>query len=329
MAVELDRIVPTVDLVHTHLPFNYPCFAAARAAFRHGKPLFYHQRGVFDSERLRFRSVKKLPYIRLIERPILRRATTLIALTTAEEHSYRRLGVSTPCRIIPNGIDVRKYAPQQSTDLIQPLGIRPDHKVILFLSRIHPIKGAHTLLDAFFQMQEIEPDALLVLAGPDEFGLEAKFKRRALASKLKGKVIFPGMVQGELKLQLLRRADLFCLPSDAEGFSMAILEAMASGTPVLISPGCHFPEVHAYRAGRIAPPHAGALANALAEMLRDPGELKAMGVRARSLVASNYTWDSVANATVDAYIEGIARHRMQQRAIPQYDRSAHDRARFR
>src|SRR5215472_9005324 len=71
MATALDRIVPSVDAVHTHLPFNYPTYAAARAAFNHGKPLFYHQRGVFDPERLRFRSLKKSLYLKLFEIPIL------------------------------------------------------------------------------------------------------------------------------------------------------------------------------------------------------------------------------------------------------------------
>src|SRR5687768_6162836 len=48
MAPALDSLTPTVDLVHTHMPFTYPSLAASRAAFRHGKPLFYHQRGVLD-----------------------------------------------------------------------------------------------------------------------------------------------------------------------------------------------------------------------------------------------------------------------------------------
>jgi hypothetical protein len=59
MAKELDKIVPFMDLVHTHLPFIYPTVAAAKAAHLHHKPLFYHQRGVFDPARLSFRSLKK------------------------------------------------------------------------------------------------------------------------------------------------------------------------------------------------------------------------------------------------------------------------------
>ena len=80
MREALSRLVPTCDLVHTHLPFIYPTYAGARAAFAHRKPLFYHQRGVFDPERIKFRALKKTLYLKFIEIPILRKATTLIAL---------------------------------------------------------------------------------------------------------------------------------------------------------------------------------------------------------------------------------------------------------
>ena len=251
MAQVLDRLVPGVDIVHTHLPFIYPTYAAARAAFRYGKPLFYHQRGGFDPERLKFRSLKKALYIRLIEMSILKRATTLVALTDAEAAHYARLGVGTPCRVIPNGIDAGAYSAPGDLASLRRLGVDERHTVVLFLGRIHPIKGADRLLEAFLQVKLDLPDALLVLAGPDEFGLEGRLRHRTDAAGLARSVIFPGMVEGVTKNQLLARADLFCLPSTAEGFSMAVLEALASGTPVLLSPGCHFPEVEQAGAGRI------------------------------------------------------------------------------
>ena len=209
MSQMLDRVVPTVDVVHTHLPFVYPTYASAHAAFRHRTPLFYHQRGVFDPERLKFRSLKKTLYLRLVELPILRRANTLIALTSAEAANYSRLGVTTPCRVIPNGIDAGAYAGRYDPGLLEPLGIRPDHTVILFLGRIHPIKGADRLLEAFLRIQPAVPLAVLVLAGPDEFGLEIRFRQRVDRVGMSGRVIFPGMVQGRLKTTLLARADLF------------------------------------------------------------------------------------------------------------------------
>src|SRR5215467_13629507 len=117
MGQHLTSVTRKFDLVHTHLPFIYPTYAGARAANAFGKPLFYHQRGVFDSERLKFRPVKKLLYINALEKRIMRRATTLIALTDAEVQSYRNLGIRTRCSIVPNGIDSSSYRTQPRGEL--------------------------------------------------------------------------------------------------------------------------------------------------------------------------------------------------------------------
>jgi glycosyltransferase involved in cell wall biosynthesis len=314
MAVALKESVPKTDVVHTHLPFIYPTVAAARAAFRHRKPLFYHQRGVFDPARLQFRALKKRVYMRMVEIPILRRATLLIALTDAETASYRRLGVRTPVRVIPNGIDPAALRCDGDTTAISELGISAEHTVVLFMSRIHPIKGADRLLEAFLQVAQTCATAVLVLAGPDEFGLEEAFRTRVAGTGLEQRVIFPGMVVGEMKKRLLTRADLFCLPSDAEGFSMAILEALAASTAVLISTGCHFDEVQRAQAGYVVDPSVENLRVALCDLLPDRARLRAMGERGAALVRTSYTWDRVAEQTLDAYLEGIALHRAASRA---------------
>jgi glycosyltransferase involved in cell wall biosynthesis len=309
MREAMRKVVPACDLVHTHLPFIYPTFAGARAAFEHRKPLFYHQRGVFDPERIKFRALKKTLYLRFIEIPILRKATTLIALTAAEVASYRRLGVETPCRIIPNGIDVPDATTLSTTDDLERMGIQDRDTVLLFMSRVHPIKGADKLLTAFLTLAGAHPEAVLVVAGPDEFGLETQFREQVARAGVRARVVFPGMVQGELKQRLLARADLFCLPSDAEGFSMAILEALAASTAVLISPGCHFDEVVDAGAGRVVAATADALALALRSLLADRQELRVMGERGRDLVRARYSWETIADEFVATYEEGISRFR--------------------
>jgi len=307
MRDQLEHVVPTVQVVHTHLPFVYPTFAAARAAFRHQKPLFYHQRAAYDPGRLRFRTLKKRLYIAAIERPIMRKAAALIALTSAEQESYRALGVDTPCRIIPNGIDVTQYQTVPDVGAGARWGIPAGARVILFMSRLHANKGADKLLRAFLQVQARFPEAVLVMAGPDEHGLERQLRLVVEEAGLTGRVIFPGMIGGSEKRDLLARADLFCLPSEGEGFSMAVLEALASGTPVLLSPGCHFPEAQAAGVGRTAPTEPAALAIVLSEMLQEPAALQSMRSRAREFVTQNYSWERVADQTLDAYAEGIDR----------------------
>lgn len=314
MRQALREFVPKVDVVHVHLPFVYPTMAAARAAFRFDRPLFYHQRGVFDPARLRFRSLKKNAYISLVERPILRRATTLIALTEAERQSYRLLGVDTPCTIIPNGIDLPELSALTGAqdEWLGSLGIGPSHKVVLFMGRLHPIKGADRLLDAFVRIAADIPDAHLIMAGPDEFGIQQGFLNKTRELNLAGRVSFPGMVEGDLKRALLLRANLFCLPSDAEGFSMAILEALSHAVPVMISPGCHFDEVEAAGAGWVVDTDVSFMADALREHLADGDHLRHCGMLGRRLVESHYSWDTVADQMLSAYEEGISRHESMQ-----------------
>lgn len=315
MPAALAEIASKVDLMHTHMPFVYPTHATARAAFRARLPLFYHQRGVFDPARLKFRAMKKRLVLELIEKPILRRATTLIGLTEAERESYAALGVKTPCEVIPNGIHLPKpIDPAADADVLAPLGIESHHQVVLFMGRLHPIKGADRLLEAFICMAMRMPNALLVLAGPDEFGLEASFASHANAAGIAERVRFPGMVSGALKTALLNRANLFVLPSDAEGFSMAILEALAHETAVLISPRCFFPEVEGAGAGFVVEPTVTELERAMEGLLAHPLRLAAMGQAGRALVATQYTWNSVASRMVETYEEGIARFRAESQS---------------
>jgi glycosyltransferase involved in cell wall biosynthesis len=305
----LDAAVPHADLVHTHLPFAYQTYAGARAAFRHRKPFFYHQRGVLGPHHLAFRSLKKRAYLALLEKPLLRRATTLIALTEAEVRSYRQLGLSVPCAVVPNGIDARAFDGSCDHRFFEQWGIRPGHSVVLFLGRVHPTKGADLLLEAFARISAAVPDARLILAGPDEFELAASFRSRAHSLGLAQRVVFPGLVHGEAKRQLLLRADLFCLPSLAEGFSMAVLEALAARCAVLLSPGCNFPEVQAAGAGLVVPRDAHAIATSLQHLLSAPECLRQMGEQGRALVQSQYSWEQITDRMVEVYQEGIERHR--------------------
>jgi glycosyltransferase involved in cell wall biosynthesis len=307
MRREIDRQVPSQDVVHTQLPFAYPTWAVGAGARRWTRPLFYQQRGVFDPERLRFRSVKKRIIIRLLERPLMQAAAALIALTSSEVASYRALGAQGPCEVIPNGVEVAEYrteAPKGSAILT---GTAADDLVILFLGRLHPIKGADRLLEAFLQIGPRFPKARLIMAGPDEWGLQKAFESRVRASGCGDRVAFPGMVTGESKLDLLARANVFCLPSDGEGFSIAVLEALASATAVLLSPGCHFPEAEAAGAGWIVEATAEALADRLSALLAQPGLLREMGTRGRELVLRSYSWERVVNRLEDVYREGLDR----------------------
>jgi glycosyltransferase involved in cell wall biosynthesis len=301
MKDQLIKIMPEVDIVNTQLPYNYPTYIAGRVARQFKKPLFYHQRGDFDPVRLKYRGLKKRLYIRFVEMPNLRYATGLVALTERESESYRLLGLKNPIHIIPNGIHTNKMKQVPTENFSQIFNIPSDSVVILFLGRLHVLKGANQLIEGFLKIQEKIPESVLIMAGPDQHGLQASFIDQVKQANLIDRVIFPGMVSGETKSNLLARADLFCLPSSGEGFSMAVLEALASQTAVLLSPGCYFPEVATADAGLIVDPNPDAIGEALIKMVSSPERLKQMGAKGIALVRERYTWDYVTDQLLKMY----------------------------
>jgi len=289
----LRPMLPSVDIVHTQMPFVYPTQAAARLAIAGRTPLFYSQRGVFDPSRLRFRGVKKSIYIRLVERPIMRAAAGLVALTPEEVRSFQALRVDNPIHLVPNGIDVRRFRRSAHPDTLAEMGISDTHKVILFMSRLHELKGPDLAVDAFIAIADRHPDAVLVVAGNDEQNLLPGLRARIADQNLTDRFITPGMVTGDRKLDLLARADVFMLPSIGEGLSMAILEALASGTPVIISRECNLPIVAEKGAGVVVDRSTVEFAGALSRFLSDRSMLEEASEQAYVLARDHFGWTPI------------------------------------
>ncbi|MFQ3667054.1 MAG: glycosyltransferase [Sphingomonadaceae bacterium] len=305
----LDGSMSKCDIAHAHLPFCYPTLALGRAAHRAGVPFCYHQRGVFAPERLAWRSVRKRLWLQTIELPLCRKATCLFALTPAEVESYRALGLTNRIELAPNGVDLASLAKGVPPEWLARLD--GDVEILLFLGRIHPLKGVDALLDAFILLAGARPRCHLVLAGPDEVGIVRELRTRAANAGVLERLHTPGLVTGAAKAALLARADLFVLPSSAEGFSMAILEALAASTAVIASPACHFPELEAEGAGLIAEPEGPALAEAAGRLLADQAMRRRMGEAGHRLVQQRYAWDSIVDRFEAIYMDVVAQHRRE------------------
>ena len=108
-------------------------------------------------------------------------------------------------------------------------------RVLLFFGRIHEKKGCDLLLRAFAKVASSDDDIRLVFAGPDQTGWVGELKALAETLKISAKVVWTGMLSGDLKWGILRVAEAFVLPSHQENFGIAVAEALSCGTPVLIS----------------------------------------------------------------------------------------------
>ena len=185
------------------------------------------------------------------------------------------------------------------------LAARPEiagKKVVLFLSRIHYKKGIFNLIEAWRTVSEQDPHAHLVIAGGDFANTEAKAREMVKAYSLSGRVTFCGVVHGREKLELLSAAHLFCLPSYSEGLSVAVLEALSMGVPVVVTKACNIDGVDSSAAGFVTSNHPGELSEALLTGLSLGGaEWKCMSARAQNLARERYHWSRIGGMMASVY----------------------------
>ena len=125
-------------------------------------------------------------------------------------------------------------------------------RILLFLGRLHPKKGCDILIESLPRQSDSENPVSLVLAGPDQIGWEKHLRARVAHLDLGSRVVFTGMLRGEMKQAAIASADAFILPSHQENFGMSVVEALAAGLPVLISDRVNiWREIEAEHAGYV------------------------------------------------------------------------------
>jgi glycosyltransferase involved in cell wall biosynthesis len=139
-------------------------------------------------------------------------------------------------------------------------------RFFLFLSRIHRKKGCDLLLEAFGRLARLDLD--LVIAGPDEEGLQPQLEAQARRLGIHGRVHWTGMLEGDAKWGALRAAEAFVLPSHQENFGVAVVEALACELPVLISDKVNiWPDIQNDEAGIVNPDTAEGTYRSMAALL--------------------------------------------------------------
>ncbi|MBX3437495.1 MAG: glycosyltransferase [Planctomycetaceae bacterium] len=296
------RAVAEHDIVHNHSLWMLPNSYSARAAFTLHKPLIITAHGALEPWALSNASWKKQLVGAMFQRSELLRADCLQTNSRAEIDGLRRYGITAPVAVIPNGVDLPVLDQPAARHLLEAR--HPDlanKRWILFMARLHVKKGIEHLLRAWAQLAASHPDWQLVVAGPDN-GFEAASKAIVSSLSIDSRVTFTGNLQGDLSRAARQGAEIFAQPSFSEGFSMAILEAMASRCPVLITPGCNFPEAADAGAGLIVAPDVESTADGLARLLEmSDAERQQMGERGRQLIERGFTWDRVAKKTLELY----------------------------
>jgi glycosyltransferase involved in cell wall biosynthesis len=156
-------------------------------------------------------------------------------------------------------------------------------KLALFVGRIHPKKGCDLLIAAFAGVLAQHPEWHLVIAGPDQVGLQEKLMQAARRLGVSSRITWTGLIAGSMKWGALQAAELFVLPSHQENFGIVVAEALAAGVPALISNKVNiWREIEADRAGLVAEDTLAGLSELFRSYLNLPQDEKlAMRHRAR------------------------------------------------
>lgn len=300
------RHVPDYDLVHVHAVFSYSSLPASFFALRAGAPYIITPHGILRSWGVRNRRplLKRLSF-HLIERRILRHAKLIHYTSEQERLEGAELGVRTPSAVIPLGIGLSTFErlPDPGTFRRLHPGLA-GRTLLLFLSRLNPIKGLDLLLPALARVRQAQPDVALVLAGRGVPDYEGWLRARVRELGLEADVVFTGFLETEQKLAALAECDLFVLPSYSESLGMAVVEAMACGKPVVVSDQVAIHrEIVGAEAGLVVPCQVEALAEGIARLAGDIQLRWRLGENGRRLARERFSLEAMTTELVQVYTE--------------------------
>lgn len=295
------------DIVHLHNFRSYQNLVAQKYAKKfdipyvlqaHGSVLPFFEKGFL-----------KRIYDLVWGNGILKHAAKALALTAVEAGHYGQMGIETDrIEIVPNGIDVSNYGDLPGKgEFKKRHRITSDERVVLFLGRLHRIKGVSLLLNAFAELRKCMDDVKLVIVGPDH-GVLAALKQQVKDLRIDNSVMFTGPIYGRDKLEAFVDAEVFVLPSIYETFPLTVLEAWACGTPVIVTDRCGIVD-YVKKVGCVVEFDADELHRSLLAVLEnDPWRTQASKL-GRELALRQFSWYSITDQLEALYHQIVSKQK--------------------
>lgn len=277
------------DLVHIHALFSFTSVVAALAAQRRGVPYVVRPLGSLSEDRRRTgRPYLKRHSFRWLEGPIIRRASSVHFASEVERLHAEALGHPIRSAVIPLAVDTFDRPAVQGLSSLLPE--TANNRVVLFLSRLDPIKNIEALISAFAAVEREIPRLHLVIAGSGKAAYVAKLKEMASRAGITSSVTWPGHVQDEFKAVLLQGASAFVLPSYSENFGVAVAEALAAGLPCIVSQGVALGrQVEAAEAGICVGVAPAEIAEGMRKVFASDEQRRRMAANARALAEAEFS----------------------------------------
>lgn len=187
-----------------------------------------------------------------------------------------------------------------------PESLGTHESTILFIGRLDPVKGLENLIKAFASIKPTTQDLRLVIAGSGQAQYEMKLRHLVSSMGLTNEIEFPGFVDGDRKLSLMRQAIVFVLPSHHENFGLSAVEAMASGLPTIVTRDVDlWPDIEQSNAGLVVERSSPQIAAALSTLINDKETRSTMGKNAAALVRDRYSYNIVGDKLLAMYHSAI------------------------
>jgi glycosyltransferase involved in cell wall biosynthesis len=302
LASWLNSNVTQYDAVHIHAVFNHACVAAARACQRQRVPYVVRPLGTLDPWSMRQNRLRKKLFWQLVGRKMLDRAS-VVHYTARGELSATEPSLNlSRGRVIPLGLELDE-AFSERLALPSIIGDATDNPYVLVLSRLHEKKGLDVLIDAFLNLTQKShySNWRLLIGGDGDVAYVNRLKLRVASRNAEEAVIFMGWLGESEKQAVLDHAELLALPSYQENFGLCVIEALAHGVPVLVSPQVNLAQdIEAASAGWVSEVNSSALEACLAQALADRNERVRRGDAGKEF-SRQFCWTKIAEDLHELY----------------------------
>lgn len=301
---EVEQMVRGADAVHLHAAWHISNIQIAAACRKLSVPYVLSIHGMLDDWCMTQRGAKKKVFLSLGARKMLERAAFVHCTAQAELDQSKKWYPRGRGRVIPLVFDLEPFRtmPGPGPARARFAALTSGQPSALFISRLHYKKGVEHLIRATKLLKDRGTRVSVLIAGSGDKAYEQQMRSMVGELGLEQTVEFLGMVSGIEKISLYEAADIVVLPTSQENFGFVVFEALASGTPLITTPGVDtWPEVEASGGGVIVAQDAALIADTMAALLADPARRAKMGRSGREWVMRELDPERVVERFVAMY----------------------------
>jgi len=286
---QLKKHIQDYDVIHLLDIYAISTFWAYKYSRKGNVPFFITTSGVLSDYSQKIKGLLKKIFNIFLKKTLLN-AEAVIVQTESEKKDCEKLGIKN-LNLIKPGINLTEYNNLPSRNIFrEKYNLKDDDFCILFLGRIHEVKGIKFLIDAIGQIRNSK--VFLVIVGSKNDYLDHLLKD-IQNFDTNNQIILTGWVSEEEKFEAYMGSDIYCLPSLYDYAPITILEACACGLPIITTTSNGLFEIARDGAGLVVDPEdSDALKNAILEMTNDRDSMKQLGNKGRSIIQADFDWDN-------------------------------------